>query len=65
MEVFLLKKKGEYTLRTEDIVQAIEEHGDSIAVVFFSGVQYFTGQFFNIKEITRAAHSKVKISQFI
>lgn len=37
----------------------IEKEGESIAVVFLSGVHYFTGQFFKIEEITKAAHDKV------
>lgn len=49
-------KPGETSLRTEDIVSVIEEHGDSVALVMFSGVQYYTGQFFNIPVITEAAH---------
>ncbi|KAI4831807.1 hypothetical protein KUCAC02_001328 [Chaenocephalus aceratus] len=49
---------GEETLRTEDIVRRIEEEGDSIAVVMFSGVQYYTGQLFNMAAITEAGHRK-------
>ena len=52
----LQPREGEYTLRTEDIVAAIEQHSDELALVFFSGVQYYTGQFFNIETITAAAH---------
>lgn len=50
-------REGEYTLRTEDIVSTIKKHGDSVAVVLFGGVNYYTGQFFDLKEITEAAHS--------
>lgn len=49
-------RDGEHTLRTEDILSAIKEHGDSLAVVLFGGVNYYTGQLFDIKEITKAAH---------
>lgn len=49
-------RDGEYTLRTEDIVQAIAEAGDSLALVFIGGLQYYTGQFFDVATITRAAH---------
>lgn len=49
-------RKGEHTLRTEDIIATINEHGDELALVFFSGVQYYTGQLFDIKTITKAAH---------
>lgn len=51
--------KGEETLRTEDILRVIEEQGDSIAVVMLSGVQYYTGQLFNMAAITAAGHRKV------
>lgn len=49
-------RAGEHTLHTEDIVQAIETHAPQLALVVFGGVQYYTGQFFNIKKITEAAH---------
>jgi kynureninase len=52
----LKPRPGEYTLRTEDILNAIEEHGSSIALVIFGGVQYYTGQFFDVKSITEAGH---------
>uniref|UniRef100_A0AAY4C562 Kynureninase n=1 Tax=Denticeps clupeoides TaxID=299321 RepID=A0AAY4C562_9TELE len=51
-------RKGEHTLRTEDILDAIEKEGDSIAVIVFSGVQYYTGQLFNMAAITRAGQAK-------
>jgi kynureninase len=54
-------RPGETCLRTEDILAKIEEEGDSIAVVLFSGVQYYTGQYFDIKQITDAGHAKVKV----
>lgn len=49
-------RDGEHTLRTEDIVARIEENKDTLALVMFSGVQYYTGQYFDIKSITKAAH---------
>ncbi|MBI1307565.1 MAG: kynureninase [Bacteroidetes bacterium] len=49
-------RPGENALRNEDILQVIRDNGDSIALVMFSGVQYYTGQAFNIKEITITAH---------
>jgi len=49
-------RPGEHTLHTEDILAAIREHGESVAVVLFGGVNYYTGQLFNIPAITAAAH---------
>ena len=43
-------------------MQRIEEEGESIAVVFFSGIQYYTGQLFDMPEITEAGHAKVSDS---
>ena len=47
-------RDGEQTLRTEDIVAKIREHGDSVALVMFSGVHYYTGQLFDMKTIAAA-----------
>jgi kynureninase len=49
-------RKGEFTLRTEDILKAIEENRDEIALVLFGAVQYYSGQFFDIEKITKAGH---------
>ena len=49
-------RESEYTLRTEDIIATINEHGDSVALVLFGGVNYLTGQLFDMKSITEAAH---------
>lgn len=55
--VEVMQPSGGFLLRTEDIVSAIEQHSDTVALVFFSGVNYFTGQLFDIKTITEAAHA--------
>lgn len=57
-------RNGEYSIRHEDIISAIEENKDSLALVFFSGVQYYTGQVFNIKEITEKTHACGAIAGF-
>ncbi|OLY79991.1 Kynureninase [Smittium mucronatum] len=49
---------GEKTLRTEDILRVIRDEGDSIALIWFPGVQYYTGQFFEMEKITKAGHEK-------
>lgn len=49
-------RPGEECLHTEDIVAAIEAHGPQTALVLFGGVNYYTGQFFDLPAITQAAH---------
>lgn len=51
-------RAGEYYLHTEDILQAISDAGDSLALVFIGGLQYYTGQFFDVAAITKAAHAQ-------
>lgn len=50
-------REGEHTLRTEDIIATINKHGDTVAIVLFGGINYYTGQFFDLEAITRAAHA--------
>ncbi len=50
-------REGEHTIRTEDILQAIKDNKDSLALVLLSGVNYYTGQLFDIAAITSAAHA--------
>lgn len=50
-------REGEHTLRTEDILATIQQHGDTVAVVLFGGINYYTGQMFDMKAITDAAHA--------
>lgn len=49
-------RPGEYCLRTQDIVDLIRDLGSSLALVLLPGVQYYTGQLFNMAAITEAAH---------
>ncbi len=49
-------KEGADLITKEDILSTIEAHGESVALVLFSGVNYYTGQVFDIKSITAAAH---------
>lgn len=49
-------RDGEHIVREEDILKAIEENKDELALLFIGGVNYYTGQFFDIPGITRAAH---------
>lgn len=49
---------GEHTLRDEDILRVIAEEGCHAAMVFLPGVQYYTGQVFDMSAITLAAHKE-------
>jgi kynureninase len=51
-------RKGESTIRTEDIEEFIEREGDSIALILFAGVNYYSGQAFEYERITKAGHRK-------
>jgi kynureninase len=50
-------REGELTLRTEDIISVIQEHGEETALILFGGINYYTGQFFDLKSITAAGHA--------
>ena len=55
--VELVPRPGEHTLRTEDIEAKIAELGSSLATVLIGGVNYYTGQAFDMAAITRAGHA--------
>ena len=49
-------REGEHHIRTEDIIATIKKHADETALVIFGGVNYYSGQVFDMKTITLAAH---------
>ena len=49
-------RKGEHTIRNEDIIAAINEHRSELALVIMGGLNYYTGQVFDMEAITAAAH---------
>ncbi len=57
-------RTGEHTLRTEDIVRAIKEAGSEVALVMLGGVNYYTGQYFDLPSIVAAAHKVGAIAGF-
>ena len=50
-------REGEWTIRTEDITNAIQRAGDELALVLWSGIHYYTGQFFDVRRIAAAGRS--------
>ena len=60
----LIPREGEHTLRTEDILRTIEQAGDSLALVLLGGVNYYTGQAFEMDVITAAAHKAGALAGF-
>ena len=51
-------RKGEFAVRTKDIVDLIEKSAEQLAVVLIAGVNFFTGQLFDIPTITKAAQKR-------
>lgn len=49
-------RAGTDLIEEDDIIDAIREAGDSLALVIFGGVNYYTGQLFDMARITREAH---------
>ncbi|GME94246.1 unnamed protein product [[Candida] boidinii] len=50
--------EGQYYIKTEDILKIIDEQGDSISVICLPGIQYYTGQLFDMKSIVAKGHEK-------
>lgn len=60
----LKPRQGQHTLRTEDIIATINKHGNQLALVLLPGVQYYSGQFFEIGAITKATHGVGALAGF-
>jgi len=54
--VEIKRREGEHNIRLEDVLAKINEVGDELALVLIGGVNYYTGQVFDIKTITAAGH---------
>lgn len=51
-------RAAEHAIAMSDIEAMLHEHGDQIALVLFGGVNFFTGQVFDMARITDLAHAK-------
>lgn len=57
-------REGEHLIHHEDILHAIDTNRDELALVLWGGVNYYTGQVFDIRAITEAAHTIGAIAGF-
>lgn len=55
--VEIKRREGEHNIRLEDVLAKIEEIGEELALVLIGGVNYYTGQVFDMKTITAKGHS--------
>lgn len=62
VEIYPLE--GQKTLTTHQIIDAIEKEGNELAMVLFGGINYYTGQYYDLKQITEAAHQVGAIAGF-
>jgi len=60
----LMPREGETTLRTHDILDRIAQEGEELAMVMLGGINYYTGQLFDIKAITAATQKAGAIAAF-
>ncbi|MCG7501592.1 kynureninase [Tenacibaculum sp. Mcav3-52] len=51
-------REGEELLRIEDLEKIVDEQGDEIALLLIGGVNYYTGQYLDIKCIAEIGHAK-------
>jgi len=49
-------RSGETLLNYDDLEAILEQHGNEIALIMIGGVNYYTGQFFDLKRITTLGH---------
>jgi kynureninase len=57
-------RDGEKLIRDEDILESIEKNRNSLALILFGGINYYSGQAFDMKTITAAAHKAGAVAGF-
>jgi kynureninase len=57
-------RSGEKLLRSEDILSVIEQHSSQLAMVMLGGINYYTGQLYDMQAITEATHKAGAIAAF-
>jgi kynureninase len=62
--VEIAPREGEHLINEEDILAKIAEVGDELALVMIGGVNYYSGQLFDMQKITEAAHAVGAIAGF-
>lgn len=50
-------REGEITLRNQDIIDKINLHAEELSLIMFGGINYYTGQFFDLEAICKAGHA--------
>lgn len=50
-------REGEHVIRPEDILDIIKKEGNELALVWLGGVNYLSGQVFEMQKITELAHN--------
>lgn len=53
-----IQPDADFRIATDKILSAIDEHADSAALLLLPGVQYYSGQLFDMARITRRAHDR-------
>lgn len=56
--VMIGPKEGTYEISTKDILAVIDEHASTTALLLLPGIQYYTGQYFDMKTITKYAQDR-------
>lgn len=60
----LKPEPGAHCLDDAAILDAIAVHGEQLACVMMGGVNYYTGQYYDLEAITRAAHAQGALAGF-